>query len=73
MTRIRITFWSLVVVTILVSGALLRALEAAPSATTGTTVAVTGIIAATTGALALRIAVVVAGRGGTSYRTPIVE
>lgn len=65
MTRIRVTFWSLVVVTILASGALVRALEAPPSAATGATVAITGIIAAISGGLALRIAVVVGGRRGT--------
>lgn len=60
MTRIRVTFWSLIVVTVLVSGVLTRALAAPPSGATGVTVAVTGLVAAVTGGLALRIAVVVA-------------
>ena len=58
MTRIRVTFWSLVVLTIAASGVLTRALGAPPSAGTGTTVAVAGILAALSGALALRILVV---------------
>lgn len=60
MTRIRVTFWGLVVTTILASGALARALDAPPAASTGVAVAATGVVAAVAGALALRIAVVVA-------------
>lgn len=60
MTRIRVTFWSLVVVTVLTSGVLVRALEAFPSAATGATVGITGVIATVTGGLAVRIAIVVA-------------
>lgn len=60
MTRVRVTFWSLVVTAILASGALARALDAPPAAGTGVAVAVAGVIAAVAGVLALRIAVVVA-------------
>jgi len=60
MTRIRVTFWSLVVATILTAGVLTRALEAPPSTAVGATVAISGLAAALAGGLAVRIAVVVA-------------
>lgn len=60
MARIRVTFWSLVVVTILAFGVFARVLDAAPSAGTRATVAVTAATATVAGGLAVRIAVVVA-------------
>lgn len=70
MTRIRVTFWSLVLVTILATGALASALDAPPSPVTGLRVAVAGLAAAVAGMLALRIAVVVARHRERGHHGP---
>ncbi|MGB3829384.1 MAG: hypothetical protein WA962_11470 [Ornithinimicrobium sp.] len=62
MTRIRLTFWGLLVVTTLASGVFTRALGAPPSTKTGTTVAVAGLLAVVSGVLALRMLVVATRR-----------
>lgn len=69
MNRILVTFWALVVVTIVTSGVLSRALGAPPSAGTGTTVALAGLLAVVSGALALRILIVTTRHRQESVRS----
>ncbi len=56
---VRRTFWALVIVAVLSTGALSTALDASPGPATGLTVAGSALILAATAFLALRIVVVV--------------
>ena len=62
MTRVRGTFWGLVVVAVLAAGALSRAIAARPGPAAALTLAGAAIVLALAAGLAIRIAVVV-GRG----------
>ena len=62
MTRVRGTFWVLVVVSVLAAGALSRAVAAPPGPVAALTLAGAAFVLALAAALAIRIAVVV-GRG----------
>ena len=60
MTRIRLTFWTLAVVTVGAVGLVSRAAGWPASPVVGATLATAGLIAVVAGGLALRIAIVVA-------------
>ena len=62
--RVRRTLWALVVVAVLSTGALSKALAAEPGAATGLAVAGSALLVTTTTLLALRI-LLVAGRATT--------
>lgn len=59
MTRMRVTFWTLVTVAIGATGLVSRALSWPSGATTALTVAIAGAVTALTAGIALRMAVVV--------------
>ncbi len=63
MSRVMWTFWVLVTLAVVAMGVLSAALEARPSPGTGLMVAVSGTVLAAASALALRIWLVVGGRG----------
>lgn len=69
MVRVQVTFWALVVVTIVASGVFTRALGAPPSAETAMAVAVAGLLAVLSGTLALRILIVVTRHRQKSTRS----
>jgi len=62
--RVRRTFWALVVVAVLATGALSEALGADAGAATGLAVAASAAVLATSTFLALRILLVVGRRAG---------
>lgn len=62
MTRMRVTFWTLVTVAIGATGLVSRALGWRSGATTALTVAIAGLVTALTAGLALRMAVVATRR-----------